>query len=92
MGGQDVYHRTHGIVYNSNAVYCVVWKPRSSTSVSRLRGFLRTIKLRAPGSPVVLVETCADMGLGGLDVGGLMEEFPEVGWIHPAVLVVPHRH
>ena len=72
-----MYHRTHGIVYNSNEVYCVVWKPGSSTTVSQLRQYLQVIGIRAGGSPVILVETHADTGAASLDVTALLEEFKD---------------
>jgi internalin A len=62
FGGQEVYFATHPLFFTSKSVYLITWDGRNTPDLGVLRKYLRTVRCRAPDSPVVLVATHADQG------------------------------
>ena len=81
FGGQDVYHRTHTVLFSKDAVYLVMYKPGTECEAA-VRRYMEHITLRSPGAPMVLVETHADEGdddaAPALDVTRIAADFPSV--------------
>ena len=75
---QDVYHRTHPILFSNRAVYAVVYAPRADTAAS-LDGYLQTIHAHAPDAPVIIVRTHADVPCADrLPFVSLKAQYPQV--------------
>ena len=68
FGGQAQYRRTHPVLFSSQAVFAVVWSPRSdkTSTIARVEQYVRRVSARAPGAPVVLVETHAESSLASV--------------------------
>ena len=68
FGGQQQYRRTHPVLFTDKAVYLVVWSPRAdqTTTLASVRRYVRQVSTRAPGAPIVLVETHAGEGMASL--------------------------
>lgn len=65
FGGQAQYRRTHPVLFTNEAVYLVVWSPRAdkASALASVRRYVQQVSTRAPGAPIVLVETHAAEGL-----------------------------
>ena len=55
FGGQQVYRITHQFFFSENAVFLLVWNPRTGAEQCRVREWLRTIHLRTGGKAKVII-------------------------------------
>jgi Leucine-rich repeat (LRR) protein/GTPase SAR1 family protein len=55
FGGQNVYRITHQFFFTQEAIYLLVWNPRSGAEQCRVREWLRMIGLRTGGNAKVIV-------------------------------------
>src|SRR6266700_1308234 len=60
FGGQDIYHATHQFFLTKRSLYLVVWNARTGDEQSKLDFWLKTLSVRAPEAPVLLVATHID--------------------------------
>jgi GTPase SAR1 family protein len=60
FGGQDIYHATHQFFLTKRSLYLVVWNARTGDEQSKLDFWLKTISIRAPEAPIILVATHID--------------------------------
>ena len=57
FGGQRVYRPTHQLFFSPNAVYLVVWKPRSGTNQGMVKEWINLVKHREPDAKILVVAT-----------------------------------
>ena len=51
FGGQEIYRVTHQFFFSQDAIYLLVWNPRTGAEQCRVREWLRTIALRTGSAP-----------------------------------------
>ena len=80
FGGQEIYYETHRFFLTARSLYLVVVSDREEDDRSVFH-WLKTIRNRAPGSPVLVVINKSDEGKPRglrLDEPGLQEAYPEI--------------
>jgi GTPase SAR1 family protein len=84
FAGQKEYFHTHGIFFKTDALYLVVYMPRTGNSFQELEGFLQMVQDAAPGAPVMLVTTrCDEATLSQADEAGLRSRHPSIMAVTP---------
>ena len=77
---QDVYQRTHPVLFSDRALYVVVYSLRAGNSVTDLTRHLMNVTVRCNDAPIVVVGTHSDAVGGGapLPLAALKARFPQV--------------
>jgi hypothetical protein len=77
---QEVYQRTHPVLFSDRAVYVVVYSLRAGASVSDLTRHLMNVAVRCKDAPILVVGTHSDAAGGGspLPLAALKARFPQV--------------
>jgi internalin A len=78
FGGQDIYHATHQFFLTKRSLYLVVWNSRTGDEQSKLDFWLKTISVRAPEAPVLLVATHVDERVPDLNVQQYQRAYPQI--------------
>jgi len=78
FGGQDIYHATHQFFLTKRSLYLVVWNARTGEEQSKLDFWLKTIRVRAPEAPILLVATHIDQRAPDLNVQQYRSAYPQV--------------
>ncbi len=77
---QEVYQRTHPVLFSDRALYVVVYSLRAGASVADLTRHLMNVTVRCKDAPIVVVGTHSD-AVGGdapLPLAALKARFPLV--------------
>ena len=77
---QEVYQRTHPVLFSDRAVYVVVYSLRAGASVHDLTRHLMNVTMRCKDAPILVVGTHSDAAGGGapLPLAALKARFPQV--------------
>ncbi len=77
---QEVYQRTHPVLFSDRALYVVVYSLRAGASVPDLTRHLMNVTVRCKDAPVLVVGTHSDAVGGGapLPLAALKARFPQV--------------
>ena len=78
FGGQDIYHATHQFFLTKRSLYLVVWNARTGDEQSKLDFWLKTLSVRAPEAPVLLVATHIDERPADLNVQQYRRAYPQI--------------
>jgi internalin A len=85
FGGQEIMHQTHRYFLTERCILMVVLDRRKQDDTSAVT-WLRTVRHRAPNSPVVVVVNKCDNGSHNLDIDfvRLQQDFPEIAGVFEA--------
>ncbi len=77
---QEVYQRTHPVLFSDRALYVVVYSLRAGASVHDLTRHLTNVTVRCKDAPILVVGTHSDAAGGGapLPLAALKARFPQV--------------
>jgi hypothetical protein len=77
---QEVYQRTHPVLFSDRALYVVVYSLQAGASVPDLTRHLMNVTVRCKDAPIVVVGTNSDAVGGGapLPLAALKARFPQV--------------
>lgn len=78
FGGQQIYHATHQFFLTKRSIYLVVWNSGVDTDQGRLDYWLKTIRILAPDSPVLLVATHIDQREPDFNFSSYKEAYPQI--------------
>jgi internalin A len=78
FGGQDIYRATHQFFLTKQALYLVVWNALARREQDGLDYWLNTIRMLAPDSPVILVETYSDEHIADLSIMRYQADYPQI--------------
>ena len=74
-GGQEIYHSTYPIMLRKGSVYLILVQARIDEPTLRLTKWLEIIKMYAPDSPVILIQSKADIRIVDLDIEALKQKY-----------------
>ncbi len=78
FGGQDIYRATHQFFLTKRSLYLVVWNARLGVELGKLDYWLDTIRVLAPGAPILLVATHIDERAPDLNIPQYRANYPQI--------------
>ncbi len=78
FGGQDIYRATHQFFLTKRSLYLVVWNASLGGEQGKLDYWLNTIRMLAPGAPILLVATHIDERAPDLNMPQYRANYPQI--------------
>ena len=78
FGGQEIYHATHQFFLTQRSLYILVWDARQEEEYARLDYWLKTIRIFAEDSPILIVMNKADERNKDLNIKEMKDRCPQI--------------
>lgn len=78
FGGQEIYHATHQFFLTQRSLYILVWDARQEEEYGRIDYWLKTIRIFAEDSPILIVMNKADERNKDLNIKEMKDRCPQI--------------